>query len=182
MDTEFRKNITYNLVAQRIASLSESDLRQKSGVWSTLRWVSGLETVSSAQDAISILDREYFVVGVTDRLNELLVLLATANGWDPAALYYRNCKPNNVELDITQFEAHFPLLMAKLRRSMEVPDMVYQSAKASFEEHIQGLGPWFSDKVKAFEMGLREFQQKQRHAGSYEWKLMTYVDGQTELC
>lgn len=162
--------------------MSESELRQRSGAWSTMRWVSGLETVSSAEDVTSVMDREYFVVGVTDRLNELIVLLAIVNGWDPAALYYRKCKPNNVELDIAQFEAHFPLQMAKLRRSVEVADTVYRYAKAAFEEHVQGLGPWFHDKVKTFETGLREFQQKQRHAGSFEWKLMTYIDGQTELC
>jgi len=181
-DTEFRKNLTFNIVANHIQSKSFEERQLR--VWNTFRWITGHLTYSSltGSSIIHILKNEYFLVGLTERLNEFLVLLALVNGWDPKVMYYRKCKPTNFDLDPRHFENYFPDLTKKLSHATNAAQVAYRWAKADYEKHVSKLGPWFPAMVKEFETGLREYQRQQRPPGSYAWKEIIYRDGRSEFC
>jgi hypothetical protein len=55
-------------------------------------------------------------VGLTERINEFLVLIALHMGWDPAMMYYRYCKPTDLHIHDREFAERFPDLFEKLKR------------------------------------------------------------------
>jgi hypothetical protein len=95
-DTPFRKNLTMMLVAKTVRGWKEPRKEGHDGdpgmaVTMTTRWVTELPKYSMLTPAkfIDILKTQYFLVGVTERLNEFLVLLAIVNGWKLEHVYYR---------------------------------------------------------------------------------------------
>ena len=153
-------------------------------VWNTIRWVTGhISYHSLTGDQVKeILQNQYFLVGLTERLNEFLVLLALINGWNPKVLYYRKCKPTNFDLNVAQFTQYFPHLVDKLRSATVAAKEAYDWAKSEYETHVKTLDAWFPKMVYEFEQGLREYQKQQRAPGSYDWKEIIYRDGRSEYC
>ena len=181
-DTPFRKNLTFLIVANRIQGAHFVDRQLR--VWNTFRWITGYFLYHSLTGSKikQILQIQYFLVGLTERLSEFLVLLALIHGWDPKVLYYRKCKPTNFDLNAEQFTKYFPHLVNKLKSAMVAANEAYDWAKAEYESHIKTLDPWFPTMVSEFEQGLREYQKKERAPGSYDWKDIMYRDGQSEYC
>ena len=154
-DTPFRQNVTAHLVAHQVKSWA-TDFPGLA-VSMTARWVAGTNVYRhiTATDLINVLNEEYFLVGITERLNEFLVLLAVHMGWDPQNLYYKRCKPQNVDVGNATFANLFPEIHDKLKGSCGMMTEVYQQVKAQFERHVAQLGPWFPKMVSEFEHGLQ---------------------------
>jgi len=151
----------------------------------TSRWITGRHVAGlNARTVMDYLDSNYFLVGVTERLNEFLVLLALHMGWDPQRLYYERCKPSNVDVGTAVFKRLYPALHRKLAASCAMMTEVYEHARDRFDEHVRQLGPWFGAEVAKFEKGLKHFQvQRNGPSGvSYKWRLHYYEDGQSEDC
>jgi hypothetical protein len=186
-DTDYRKNLTYNIVAERLHNWKTNrTFLQQSSAWQTMKWITSYYAGGMAKgpELINRLKRDYFLVGVTEKLNQFLVLLALANGWEPSSLYYRKCKVSNLDVHPKPFERYFPDLLQILRQDLSPVQEAYQWAKREFEEHTAKLGPWFMEMVEEFEMGLKEYQQKMlgNRTESYHWKEMQFLDGRTAFC
>jgi hypothetical protein len=182
-DTPFRKNLTIIYTAGVVRALPEGN--PGLGVETSSKWITNSEYYSNitAESFINVLKSQYFLVGVTERLNEYLVLVALANQWEFSSLYYRRCKPSNLDVKKPEFERYFPELAKKLEAASEPALHAYEWARDQFDNHVSQLGSWFQDQVTEFEVGLKEFQNT-RHAepGSYLWKTFHYVDGHPDTC
>ena len=94
IDSPFRKNITLMLIADRVRRFKEGNNTglgyPGDAVALTTKWVIQNPSYGQLQgkDVIQSLKHHYFLVGVTERLNEFLVLLALVNGWDLRQLYF----------------------------------------------------------------------------------------------
>lgn len=190
-DTPLRQNATLMLVAQRVRRFHESKKRPGLGhpgmaVSLTANWITSSFRYNriSSKEFIEILKTQYFLVGISERMNEYLVLLAEANGWDLKYLYYRKCKPTDLHVHKEEFRRYYPELVEKLERIAKPSIDAYEWAKMQFDEHVKSLGDWFPKRVEEFERGLAEFQAKSRRdkKEAYLWKQIRYVDGHSEFC
>jgi len=181
VDTPFRQNVTVHYVANQVRQWNANFSGEAVSV--TAKWITGKHALN-AQSTIDYLDNNYFLVGVTERLNEFLVLLALHMGWDPQRLYYERCKPSNVDVGTAMFKRLYPALYNKVEASCAAMSAVYEHARDRFDEHVRQLGPWFKDEVAKFENGLKRFQIQQSGplGVSYKWRLHYYEDGKTEDC
>ena len=155
-------------------------------VYLTTEWVLGggvSYSILKGERYIKNLKTNYFLVGVTERLNEFLVLLALHMGWDPAHLYYERCKPTDLGIHRSDFAKYFPILMPKLERSHKPAVEAWEWATKEFDAHVKQLGNWFQEVVREFETGLKKYQAA--HAAPnrpYMWKMYHYLDRHTEYC
>ena len=131
---------------------------------------------------IDYMKKNYFLVGVVERMNEFLVLLALHMGWDLSAIYYVKCKPTDLDVHRTEFARHFPDLAAKLERSAKPSMEAYEWARQEFDSHVAQLGPWFKELVTKYEAGLKSYNRKHHHPHKYRWMYYQYNDGHTEDC
>ena len=190
VDTAYRKNVTLQLVAHAVSQFHVGTGEQRGfpGMAVTLgtEWITGgLANYGrlTGKRYIKFLKENYFLVGVTDRLNEFLVLLALHMGWDPASLYYKYCKPTDTEVHRSEFERYFPQLMPKLEKSTTIAREAYEWAKTEFDSHVNKLGPWFKEVVAKFEKGLNEYQEAMKDkTRPFQWKLYHYLDHHGEDC
>jgi hypothetical protein len=190
VDNPFRRNVTMMLVAHAVGQFKEP-VKDHLGfpgmsVALSAQWVMGGTIPYSRMTGarvIKYLKENYFLVGVTEYLDEFLVLLALHVGWDPASLYYVYCKPTTTDVHRAEFAHFFPDLMPKLLRSTAPVQEAYEWAKKDFEQHVDRLGPWFKALVRKFKTGLKEYQnQKRDEARPYQWKIHFYKDHHTEDC
>ena len=182
-DTPYRRNLTLIYVANQIRSFAESD--PGTAVTSTGRWVANTATYQelTGEKFIDQMKRNFFLVGITERINEFLVLLAIANGWDLTAVYYKKCKQSNLDVPKRVFAEYFPSLVAKLEASSQASAEAYKWATEQFDQHVKALGPWFQQKVKEYERGLHAFQaSKKTDATSFKWQPFKYTDGHQDVC
>ena len=148
----------------------------------TAQWIThskGFHRITAAQ-LIETLQTQFFLAAPTERINQFLVLLAVANGWDPKYLYYRKCKPTNLGIHRHEFEAVYPELVEKIEHISQSYKEAYEWVKRDFDEKVSQLGDWFPKMVKEFEEGLAQHQQ--RSPANFRWKLIRYMDGATEYC
>jgi hypothetical protein len=182
VDAEFRSDITLHMVAAQVRSWNPNNPGMS--VAMTARWVAGMNTYMriSAKHLVKLIDQEYFLVGVTDRLNEFLVLLALHQGWDPSRMYYMKCKPQ-YDVTVQMFGDQFPELLLKLQKASVVMREAYQYAKAKFDSHVAQLGPWFPRLVGDFEIGLKKYQKEHElKENKFKWRVHRYLDGEWEYC
>lgn len=191
IDNPFRKNVTMMLVANAVASFQKPANSANHGfpgmaVTLSAQWLLGKPRLYSritGKSMINYLKNNYFLVGVTDYLDEFLVLLALHMGWDPSALYYEHCKPTIADVRQKDFAIYFPELMPKLIRSTAPMMETYEWAKKEFESYISQLGPWFHETVAKYKAGLKEYQEaRQNKERPYLWKPRVYRDGHKEDC
>jgi hypothetical protein len=189
IDTEYRKNITFQLVAHMVASWSTSDDSVNgypgAAVSLSSSYIMGNRKAYNrlkGSDIIGYMKAKYFLVGVVERINEFLVLIGLHMGWDLASLYYITCKPTDLDVHRKEFAHYFPELEAKLERSSRPSKEAYEWAKEEFDSHVNRLGPWFQDLVADFKRGLSQYQIRHRHPQKYRWTDYTYLDGHVEDC
>jgi len=181
VDTPFRQNVTLALVAKLVGEFAP--MSPGYAVDMTSSFITGRKAQAVGAELVHELDTSFVLVGVTERLNEFLVLLALHQGWALKHLYYMRCKIQDVSVDAKVFKAHFPAAYAKLQQSTRAQAEAYEHAKALFAAHVDSLGPWFRDVVAQYETGLRAFQNEYELArSSKKWVQFTYIDQQTEYC
>ena len=181
--TEERSELTMQLVAQRVRHWGRTDCGPACSI--TTRWISSIGNIKqlTPERYIKILENKYFLVGVTERLNEFLVLLALHFGWDSKWLYYRRCKPQNVQMHSREFNKTHPDLFAKLQKASEVQRAAHQWAAAAFDRQVKALGDWFPAEVRRFEEGLHAFQEQHvLEKRPLKWRAYRYLDGEMEYC
>lgn len=189
IDTEFRKNVTLMLVAQKVRKFHVGPGKPGypgMAVAMTAKWVAGNKVYNriTSNRFINLLKTQYFLVGTTERLNEFLVILSLIYGWDPKYLYYRTCKPTNLNIHLKEFGKYYPELVEKVRVSAKPYTDGYLWAKQNFDKFVKSLGDWFPPLVAEFEAGLKAYQDnfKKKGVPSYQWQLIQYLDGSTEYC
>ena len=96
VDTDYRRNLTIALVANKIRGFSianESDANGFPGdaVALTSKWIIPKQYYShiTGKHLIEVLRDSYLLVGVTDHLNAFLVMVALINSWDPSTMFYK---------------------------------------------------------------------------------------------
>ena len=189
VDTPYRKNITFQLVASEVRKWPgpEGDQNGYPGpaVSLTANWILGKRQSYNKMTSKALIDQmksQYFLVGVVERMNEFLVLLAVHMGWDPASLYYVTCKPTDLDVHRKEFKNFFPELEAKIEQSARPSKEAYEYFKKEFDDHVAKLGPWFKEKVREFEDGLKKYQKRHVRFKEYRWAYYTYKDGHIEDC
>jgi len=191
VDTPFRKNVTIQLVANVISDYKVPPNDHKHGfpgvaVVLTSEWITANEMLygqMTGDKIVRFLRENYFLVGVTERLNEFLMLIALHMGWDPARMYYRICKPTDIHITAEEFAYFYPDLMKKIQRATRPMMEAYETVRRDLEDHIIRLGPWFQEVVKEFEIGLRAFQASQRsNDRPFRWQIYYHIDHLGESC
>lgn len=181
VDTKLRHDITIRMIAQRIAAWRQGE--NGNALMITQRFITGRMRSMSPAEVVQMLRNRYFLVGVVEHLNEFLVLLALHQGWDLASLYYRRCKPTNVEITAALFKRRNPDLYKKLYAASAVLRRAYEVAKADFEAHVARLGEWFPPLVAQFERGLAAYQASHvNRLAPYKWESVRLNDGTPEEC
>ena len=184
VDTPLRHNLTLGLIAQRVRHhwpITDPG----SSVSITTRWVSEFQDYGrvTGPKLIETLKKKYFLVGVSERINEFLMVLALHMGWDPAALVYRKCKATDADVTRAAFERRYPDLGAKLAKASAPVTEAYEWAKAEFDAHIKRMPPWFPGMVRDFEAKLKEYQKQWTVPGRpFKWRHAKYLDGVWEFC
>jgi hypothetical protein len=190
-DTEYRKNITMQLVANTIEAWDDGNqtdgyIFPGAAIALTYRWITGgprnFKNLTG-HEIIEYLKENYFLIAPVDRINEFLVLLGLHMGWDFKHLYYVSCKLTDLDVKRKEFESHFPRQAKKLVKATLYYNQVYEYFKAEFNEHVSMLGEWFSLLVKDFSMRVKKYH-RYYHSGlkAYQWKTYKYSDGHMELC
>lgn len=190
VDAPYRKNLTLMLVAHAVDEFKlpagEHNGFPGMAVALTTSWITGNMAPygrMTGKRYIKFLEQNYFLVGVTDRLNEFLVLLGLHMGWDLSSLYYIYCKPTTSDVHHAEFAHYFPELMPKLEKSTTVVREAYLWAKQQFDDHVDKLGPWFKETVRKFEEGLKDYQEKNKDPERpFQWKTHSYLDHHKEDC
>jgi hypothetical protein len=129
----------------------------------------------------------YFLVGVTEYLNEFLVLIAVHMGWEPADLYYIYCKATDLNIHAHEFQLEFPELYDELKQGTQQAQVVYESVRSEFTVMLSEVKrdfPQFDDLVAEFNRGLKVYQRAHvtPHESIYHWKPYQYVDRKEEYC
>ena len=97
IDEPFRKNVTLLLIAQRVRTFADPGNDTSANgypgdaVALTTKWILPKASYGHIRGStmVRVLKNEYFLVGVTEKLNAFLVILALVNGWDVKQMYYR---------------------------------------------------------------------------------------------
>ncbi|KAH9251395.1 hypothetical protein BASA81_010806 [Batrachochytrium salamandrivorans] len=158
-DTEFRRNVTMQLIAIELNSKLNADIP----VYHGFKWMTAgsVQDVRNSQAVINVLQRDYFLVAVTEHVNDLLVLLAWHMGWELSSMYYLRCKATDLGITQDAFRARFPELMQSLEQAMAPAREVYLTMKQEFELELALVYLQHPHLVKAkqeFEAGLAGFQ------------------------
>lgn len=182
LDIPYRRNLTLIYIANKIRLLPPKD--PGTGVAFTYKWIANSATYEELTGSriIDFLKVEYFMVGVTERINQFLVLLALVNGWDFETIYYKRCKISNLDVNRNEFKSLFPDLATKLAEATRPADEAYHWALEQFDEHVSKLGSWFTELVTKYEKGLQEFQKSKMSDTPQLWKIFRYADGHTDVC
>ena len=185
VDSPLRRNLTMRAIAVRISS-NWRQANPGEAVVLTSRWVTGLSTRYTrltGRKVIAELESRYFLVGVSERINEFLVLLALHNGWDLSAMMYRRCKTTDIEVTKPAFAAEYPELAARLEVAVRPMAEAYAWARDRFDEHVRRMPAWFPDMVKRYEGMLAEYQKLWEVPGRpFKWRVTWYGDGKWEAC
>ena len=183
---ELRKALTMRAIALRIGSKWGTRRRfvTSSALAHTFAWITqkrkGGPASRDSAVVLNALASRFFLVGVTERLNEFLVLLSAHVGWDPAKLVYRRCKSSPVTISLDEFKAAFPAEAATLESHAAFAVPAYERAREDFDAHVRKLGAWFPRLVSTFEVALKQYQATTTPREG--WTQVTYVDGVTEMC
>lgn len=184
VDAQYRSNLTLASIAQDIeeqvrgGNHQNNELHPLYAIERSTSFILGTKA-NDGMDMTEHLHNKYFLVGVSEKVDEFLVLLALANGWDLDSIHYKNCQPSDLEVSSERLNQFFPSAVDKLKNHPQVKraQQAYEQAKRDFEEHVQGLGSWFTDKVEEFSQ-----QQRQKHSNPRKWKKHQYMDGFQEEC
>ena len=187
VDARLRLNLTLSAIAHRVRRGWAADFPGEA-VRTTERWVVG--AARSAQvprlagpALVGKLRSAYFLVGVSERLNEFLVLLALHMGWDWRALLYKRCRPTELAVTKAALAAAYPDVVAKMERASRAMIEAHDWARREFEDRVARMPSWFPGLVREFEAELDAFQASARDdAHPFEWRVTKYVDGEWEIC
>lgn len=190
VDSAFRKNVTLDVMG--------TFLREESvppPLVPTFGFLIGDEESdysrfnNNAKSLIDFLTEKYFLVGVTERIDEFLVLLAVHMGWKLSDVYYVYCKPVNIHITEAEFAWYHPNEYARLKKELEPLRAVHAHFLAEFDKHTARLGPWFAELVQKFRAGMSvstEANKKNKFMGKkyafYKWRKFVYLDGVEEDC
>ena len=179
-DTELRRNLTILLIAHKMKSFDRD--HPGNAISETTRWIVSKNLYAEIHHPllVNVLKTKFFLVGVTERINEFLVLLATFYGWEFKYLYYRTCKKSDLKITSEDFQKYFPDLVHTFQRNVMMYEKAYLWARDQFDANINRLGPRFQELVKEFEAGLKLFQDS--YPTSFKWEYVKYVDGFLEDC
>lgn len=115
------------------------------------------------------LTEHFAIVGVTDRLNETLLLLAEWYGWDWRDLFYSRCNVGKythsrkkVSLDVIDL----------IRQRNQLDLALYQFARQRLEQAVQEQGDPFQDRLRVFEKQLAIYQLRPRRRA---WNLIRHL-------
>ncbi|KAH9258102.1 hypothetical protein BASA81_003665 [Batrachochytrium salamandrivorans] len=185
--TELRRNLTMQLVAHRVIRALNAPANHWLAPGKSLDWMLGSRNanlVSTALDsnkAIATLQAQYLFLGVTDKLNELLVLLAWYMKWDMEAMYYTPCKQHtDLAFSPAEFKLAFPRLYKQLSLWLAPHVRVYDAVAKAFNSEFASH-PELASKLERFTHGLNEYQRHHHHQ-SKQWQRYEYVDGMQEYC
>jgi len=177
--------LTFNIVASRIANPEYQAFEVRRSV----EFVAGIRFRQlTSKMYIDVLQRDYFLVGVTERANEFLLLLVMVYGWDFSAAYYEVCKVMNFKVTVEEFKQYFPDLVEKLVQQTEIARVGYEWAKAKFEENMKrhfGSSLEFNRTLIKFKKGLAQYQKmklEQKPEPKARWRQVRYRDDMTEYC
>jgi hypothetical protein len=138
---------------------------------------------SDSRNLIEILSQDYFLVGITERLNEFLVVLALHQGWDVSSLYYRKCKVTDMKINIQDFARKFPNRYREMESQLLPMKQAYEWAKNDFDNKIKQLPSWFGDLVQQFNQGLVKYQlENQSPHTPFLWEKRLMGDGSIKVC
>jgi hypothetical protein len=187
IDTPLLKNLTIRFLAQQFRAMPESSVDVQ---FILNKWVfnlgdhsSSYASVMTEENMYSKLANEYWLVGIKERLNEFIVLLALHFGWDLTTMYYLPCKEMSMNITLDEFGMYFPELVAKLERMVQVESRVYLRIKNEFDKQVARLNEQFNFTrlVNEYERGLKRYQQQNKKS-SYRWEYYRYLDGHREEC
>lgn len=181
--TALRRNLTMQLVAHRVARALSAPNAHWLAPGKSLDWMLGRpNAVLDSDEAIAALQSQYRFLGVTHKLNELLVLLAWRMGWDMEALYYTSCKQHtDLGFSPAEFRRAFPRLYKQLSLHLAPHARVYDAIARKFDSEFASH-PELTQRLERFKRGLDQYQQQQQRAPSKQWQRYEYVDGTQEYC
>ena len=113
---------------------------------------------------------EYFaIVGVTERLNETLLLLAEQRGWNWQDILYSRRNVGNYNRSRGDVSSD---VIALIRNRNQLDIALYQFARQRIEQAVQEQGDPFQDRLRVFEKQLAIYQS---HPRRRVWNLIRHL-------
>ena len=113
---------------------------------------------------------EYFTIaGVTERLNEILLLLAEQRGWNWQDILYSRRNVGNYNRSRGDVSSD---VIALIRNRNQLDIALYQFARQRIEQAVQEQGDPFQDRLRAFENQLVIYQSHPRRRA---WNLIRHL-------
>ena len=124
----------------------------------------------------AVLDRakenltEYFTIaGVTERLNEILLLLAEQRGWNWQDMLYSRRHVGNYKRSRGDVSSD---VIALIRHHNQLDLALYQFVRQRIEQAVQEQGDPFQDRLRVFEKQLAIYQSQPRRRA---WNLIRHL-------
>jgi hypothetical protein len=126
-------------------------------------------TVDTLERVKENLTAHFPIIGMTERLNETLLLLAERYGWDWRDLLYSRRNVGKYKRSRKEVP---PDVIALIRKRNQLDLALYQFARQQIEQAVQEQGAPFQDQLRAFEKQLAIYQARPRRRA---WNLIRHL-------